>query len=58
MADDYKLVHVSTTFKASYDVEVPVDWTWDGELSSILEYDDLDSSTAELVDWEIRERKT
>jgi hypothetical protein len=49
------MVHVETTFKAGYEVEVPADWQWTGELSSILEHDDLDSSTAELVDWEIRE---
>jgi hypothetical protein len=54
VSDETKLVHVETTFKASYDVEVPVDWEWDGDLRSILPYDDLDSSTAELVDWEIR----
>ena len=49
-----KEVHIDMTFKGTETIEVPDDWEWDGDLSSLLRFTDLSSNTAELVDWEVR----
>ena len=55
LAPPDKEVTVSTTFRSTETIEVPADWKWDGSLDALLEFTDLDASTAELVDWDVRE---
>lgn len=51
--DKTKQIVVRTEWRSHHLLEVPEDWEWDGSLGALLEHDDLDSRTAELIDWEV-----
>jgi hypothetical protein len=46
-------IHVTATFTADYDIEVPDDWEYTG-LDSIVEHDELSTAGASLTDWEVQ----
>lgn len=50
-----KTVVVKATFEGTYELEVPEDWTWDGSLTALVEYDELSAGapSVEIVDWEV-----
>lgn len=51
-----KTITVTATWRSTHDVEVPDDFTDTGSLSDFPAeaLDEIDSHTAELVDWTVR----
>jgi hypothetical protein len=49
-----KTIHVTATFEATYEIEVPDDWQYEG-IESITEHDELSTAGASMIDWEVSE---
>lgn len=49
-----KEMYVTTTWRTTQMVEVPDDYEWDGKSLDVEWVEQVDSHTAELVDWEVR----
>lgn len=51
-----KTIIVTTEWTSTHEVIVPEDWEYDG-LESLVKFDDLSASNAELVDWSWKEAR-
>lgn len=48
-------VHIKATWETTHTIEVPDDAPKIEALGELIEYEDIDSAGADLVNWEIRD---
>ncbi len=56
--NDIRTIEVEVTWRSTHSIEIPADAPrLDGnDIEGVLEYEDVTTSTAEMVDWDVRDK--